>query len=85
MIMNFLKENNGKSSSNRLVFFIGMIWAMFMATMVMFIGAKANWEPASLMAAITGVFAGTSGVFATLKLTQKPMETKNKKNEDNES
>ncbi len=64
----FFKEKNGQSSSTRLIFFIGMIYAMTFTAFYTFIGDKPGaGEIIALFTAMTGVFIG-------LKLGQKPME-----------
>lgn len=69
--MSYLTEENGHKSSNRLMFVIGLIWAMAFTT-IMAISQK--WEAGAIIA----VFTSLSGVFVGLKLGQKPMESKNK-------
>ena len=69
--MGFLKENNGQRSSTRVMFVIGMIWAMVMSTVMTFL---MDWTAGEFIA----VFSAQSGVFVGLKLGQKPMESKTK-------
>jgi uncharacterized membrane protein len=64
-----LQEENGGFSSNRLIFVIGMIWAMSVSTIMTIIF---KWSPGEFIA----VFTSNSAVFVGLKLGQKPMESK---------
>jgi len=68
----FFKENNGQSSSTRLIFFIGMIWAMVTSCVFTFMF---KWSAAEFIL----VFTTISGTFIGLKLGQKPMEKKKEK------
>lgn len=64
----FFQEQNGQSSSTRLMFFIGLIYAMTFTAFYTFSGEKpSTGEVIALFTAMTGVFIG-------LKLGQKPME-----------
>lgn len=64
----FFNEKNGQSSSTRLIFFIGMIYAMTFTAFYAFSGVKpGTGEIIALFTAMTGVFIG-------LKLGQKPLE-----------
>lgn len=66
----FFNENNGQSSSTRLIFFIGIVYAMFFTALYTFTGVKpSTGEVIALFTAMTGVFIG-------LKLGSKPMEEK---------
>jgi len=76
--MSYLKEDNGKSSALRAVFVGGMIWSMFLGTVIIFAGLRLRWEPSTIIAVFTGVFLSSAGVFTGLKLAQKPMEAKKK-------
>lgn len=67
--MEFFKEENGRDSSARLIFIIGMIWSMLFTTILTFV---AQLEVTSIIA----LFSANSGVFIALKLGQKSMETK---------
>ena len=63
----FLQSDNGNFSSARLMFVIGLSWAMLFTTF----GALAlKWTPGEIIA----VFSAVSAVFVALKLGQKPME-----------
>lgn len=64
----FLKERNGQSSSTRLVFFIGSLWAMTMTTYLAFNGAD--------IGSLIAFFSAVMGVFVGLKLGQKGIEEK---------
>lgn len=66
-----LKETGGGSSSTRLMFIIGLAWAMISSSLFTYI---MEWSSTEFIS----TFIGTSGVFVGLKLGQKPME-KNKK------
>ena len=70
--MSYSKEDNGKGSSTRLMFITGMIWAMVTSTLFVFV---MDWTAGEFIA----VFGSQAGVFIGLKLGQKPMEGKNKK------
>jgi len=64
----FFNEANGQSSSTRLIFFVGIIYAMVFTAFYTFSGIKpGTGEVIALFTAMTGVFIG-------LKLGQKPME-----------
>lgn len=67
----FLQDNNKQFSAMRLIFLLGMSWAMGFTT------AWAFGHPATSAAEIIALFSGLSGTFIVLKLGQKPME-KNK-------
>ena len=67
----FFQEDTGAKSSARLIFAIGMVWAMAITTVMSIV---MEWSPGELIA----VFTSTSAVFVGLKLGQKPMEGKNK-------
>jgi hypothetical protein len=62
------QESEGVSSSNRLIFVIGSIWAMAICTYLTIKGI----EPGIMLA----TFSGLEGVFIGLKLGQKAMENK---------
>lgn len=70
--MDYLKENNGQHSSTRLMFVIGMIWAMATSSLFTYLF---KWSAAEFIL----VFTTISGTFIGLKLGQKPMENKNSK------
>lgn len=66
----FFKETGNKNlSSARLIFVIGMIWAMTISTLLTIF---MQWSAGEFIA----VFTAQSGVFIGLKLGQKPMEKK---------
>jgi len=67
--MGYLKEENGRSSSTRLMFFIGSAWTMLICSYLVVIK---DITPASLIATFTAM----QGVWIGLKLGQKPMEQK---------
>lgn len=77
MNLDFLKEENGQVSSTRVLFFIGMVWAMTTSTVM---ACMMSWTAGEFIA----VFTATSGVFVGLKLGQKPMESKIKPKENDE-
>jgi glycopeptide antibiotics resistance protein len=67
--MNHLKEGNGKESSTRWIFVIGMLFSMVVPTgLTLLLG----WSYEAFIA----VFLSTSGTYIGLKLGQKPMEQK---------
>ena len=67
----FLQAPNGDFSSARLMFTVGLSWAMLFTTY----GALAlKWTPGEIIA----VFSAISAVFVALKLGQKPMEQERK-------
>lgn len=65
---NFFKENNGQSSSTRLIFFIGSLWAMIITSYLALKGAS--------IGELIALFSALMGVFVALKLGHKPMEDK---------
>ena len=65
----FFQEITGAKSSARLVFVIGMAWAMTVTTLMTII---MGWSAGEFIA----VFTSRSAVFVGLKLGQKPMENK---------
>ena len=65
--MSYLKEKSGLNSSTRLMFIIGLVWAMTVTTLLTF---AMKWSAGEFIA----VFTATSGIFIGLKLGQKPME-----------
>ena len=69
MAANVFQEANGTNSSARVIFVIGMAWAMAFTTAGAFALA---WSPGSIVA----VFGALSGVFVGLKLGQKAQEAK---------
>jgi len=73
MITNFLQSSPGNFSSTRLMFVIGLLWAMALTT---FGAIVLKWEPGSIIA----VYSALSGISVGLKLGQKPMEGKSKTN-----
>ena len=65
----FTEVGNKTLSSARLIFVLGMLWAMIVSTLLtIFMG----WSAGEFIA----VFTAQSGVFIGLKLGQKPMEKK---------
>lgn len=66
----FFQDEKGLFSSMRLIFFLGMIWAMAASTILTIIF---KWTPGEFIA----VFTSNSAPFIALKLGQKPMEKKN--------
>jgi len=62
------QESNGSFSATRVIFFVGMIWAMLFTSLMYFFGYDVS--PTQVIA----VFTALSGVFIALKLGQKPME-----------
>lgn len=70
--MSYLKEKDGQSSSTRLMFVIGMSWAMLTSTVFTYLF---NWSAAEFIL----VFTTISGTFIGLKLGQKGIENKNPK------
>lgn len=67
--MSYLKENNGQHSSMRLMFVIGMIWAMVTSSLFTFVF---KWTAAEFIL----VFTTISGTFIGMKLGQKGIEKK---------
>lgn len=63
-----LKESNGQWSSARIMFVIGLLWAMAMTTMLTLFNKQVS------IPELIAFFSATSGVFIALKLGQKPME-----------
>lgn len=70
VMKDFFKDEKGNFSSNRLIFVLGMIWAMCISSLFAYIF---EWNAGEFIA----VFTSNSAVFVGLKLGQKPME-KNK-------
>jgi len=67
--MSYLKENNGQNSSTRLMFVIGMSWAMVTSTLFTYMF---GWTAAEFIL----VFTTISGTFIGMKLGQKGIEKK---------
>ena len=67
--MKFFEEPTGKSIT-RVMFVIGILWAMLVTTVLTF---SMDWSAGEFIA----VFTATSGIFIGLKLGQKPMEKRN--------
>jgi hypothetical protein len=65
----FLQSDNGANSSARLIFIIGILWAIVYTTIFSFAVKLSVGE-------IVALFGGISGPFFALKLIQKPMEAK---------
>jgi hypothetical protein len=65
----FTESGNGQSSMTRLIFFVGMLYAMVFTAFYTFTFKPGTGEVIALFTAMTGVFIG-------LKLGQKPMEEK---------
>ncbi|MCP4337045.1 MAG: hypothetical protein GY679_04340 [Mycoplasma sp.] len=70
--MSYLKENNGQNSSTRLMFIIGMSWAMITSTLFTYMF---SWSATEFIL----VFTTISGTFIGLKLGQKGIENKKAK------
>lgn len=67
--MSYTKDQNGKLSSNRLMFIVGMLSSLVIPTvMVLF----KDWTAAEFI----GSFSAMSAIFATLKVSQKSLEHK---------
>lgn len=71
----FLQSSPGRFSSARLMFVIGMGWAMIMTTAGL---TSLGWKVGEACA----FFGATTTVFVALKLGQKPMENKPKEKEE---
>jgi hypothetical protein len=69
--MSYLKEENGQSSSMRIMFVIGLAWSMLVSTALTY---SMQWTAGEFIA----VFTATSGIFTGAKIAQKSLETKNK-------
>jgi hypothetical protein len=67
MKANFLQSDNGANSSTRLMFVVGITWAIMYTTGFSFFAKLGVGE-------IVALFGGISGPFFALKLIQKPME-----------
>jgi hypothetical protein len=65
--MSYLKEDNGKNSSGRLIFFVGSFWNMAMTTYLLLSGV----DPAVSLA----FFSGVEAVLIGLKIGGKQQET----------
>jgi hypothetical protein len=76
MITNFLQSSPGNFSSTRLMFVIGLLWAMTITTIGAFM---LKWSPGEIIA----VYSALSGISVGLKLGQKPMEGKTPKQVQN--
>jgi hypothetical protein len=63
----FLETSPKNYSSTRLIFIVGIFWAMLFATAFAFLQKLPVGE-------IVALFGGLSGPFFALKLIQKPME-----------
>lgn len=70
--MSYLKEDNGQNSSTRLMFVIGMSWAMVTSSLFTYMFA---WTAAEFIL----VFTTISGTFIGMKLGQKGIENKKPK------
>lgn len=70
--MSYLKEKDGQSSSTRLMFVIGMSWAMITSSLFTYLF---KWSAAEFIL----VFTTISGTFIGLKLGQKGIENKTPK------
>jgi ABC-type bacteriocin/lantibiotic exporter with double-glycine peptidase domain len=67
--MGYLKEDNGVSSTTRLIFVIGSLWVMAICSYLVVFG---EITPGGLVA----TYGSLQGVLIGLKLGQKPMEQK---------
>lgn len=67
----FFKETNGQSSMTRLIFFVGMLYAMGFLSFWTF-----KQQPTPGAGEIVALWAGLTGTLIGLKLGQKPMEQK---------
>ena len=65
----FLQSDNGANSSARLMFIIGLSWAIVYTSVFSIFASLSVGE-------IVALFGGISGPFFALKLIQKPMEEK---------
>lgn len=65
----FLQSDNGANSSARLMFIVGICWAIVYTTVFSIMSKLGVGE-------IVALFGGISGPFFALKLIQKPMEDK---------
>ena len=65
----FFQETNGQSSSTRLIFFVGIIYAMVFTAFWAF-----GQSPPPGAGEVIALFTAMTGVFIGLKLGQKPME-----------
>lgn len=70
--MSYTREDNGKLSSNRLVFLIGMGASLIIPTTFTILY---HWSAGEFI----GSFSAISAVFATMKVAQKPLESKDLK------
>jgi hypothetical protein len=66
----FLESGPGNKSATRLMFVLGLCWAIAFTTVFSFLTKLSVGE-------IVALFGGISGPFFALKLIQKPMEQKN--------
>jgi len=71
--MGYLKEDNGRDSSTRLIFVIGSIWVMAICSYLVIANEIST-------GALMATFGSLMGVLIGLKLGQKPMEQKTKSN-----
>jgi len=71
--MGYLKEDNGRDSSTRLIFIIGSFWVMLMCS---YLVVFTEITPGALVA----TYGSLEGVLIGLKLGQKPMEQKLQEN-----
>jgi hypothetical protein len=69
MAAEFFQEANGAKSSTRVIFVIGVLWAIAMTTLGF---VMLHWAVGEGVA----FFTASSAVFIGLKLGQKPMEAK---------
>ena len=70
--MSYLKENNGQNSSTRLMFIIGLSWAMISSSIFTYMF---EWSAAEFIL----VFTTISGTFIGMKLGAKGIENKSPK------
>jgi len=64
----FFKENNGQSSSTRLIVFVGIIYAMIFTALYTFVGIKPGTGE------VIALFTAMTGIFIAMKVGQKSME-----------
>jgi len=65
--MGFLKEDNGRDSSTRMIFVIGSFWVMAICSYLVIMNEITT-------GALVATYGSLEGVLIALKLGQKPME-----------